>query len=912
MQPDQSQNKSEKPVLPQLLDHIDGVYWEAVTDKFSFSAVRGRVESLLGYPLEAWYEDNFWLNHLHPDDSNWVPQFCMQAVAALKNHQFNYRMIAADGRTVWVHDRVTVVVNDGKVEKVCGLLLDITENRDPDLEPPENTPPDDRSRNRGPLRTTGVGYWDRDYVRNQCTLSEEAARILGCETANSFLDLEAGDQAFHERIHPDDRQRVLDASAEALAGTKPYDIEYRLIVQGGEERYVHSRGEVLRDASGKPTRWFGTIEEISKLRRVERELYESQIRFRLCLDHASDMLMLLDNECNIVDVNRTTCDSLGYTREELIGKSSGFFDCTISAEAKAAVQERLSRGETVEFESRHQRKNGKQIPVHVRIAPVKSCGNVNAISLATDITERQNSQLILTNNYNLMRAIVNGTSDIIYAKDLDGHYLLINTAGASLFELQVEDVVCRKDSQLPSTEAAQILLQSTENELSPTNPYMVEQNVVVDGKTCTFLSMRFSYYNSDGKAIGTIGISRDVTEVKQLGDALRHSQKMEAVGRLAGGIAHDFNNLLTVIISYSELLLMSLPEGDPQRHQVNEIFKCGERAAGLTRQLLAFSRKQELQPQIVNLRQAISDLAKLIKPIVGADIELNIEVADNVPDVKMDLDQFRQSILNLAANARDAMPHGGKMTILVDDFVVLPSNQAEMHPHLKAGRYARISFSDTGIGMSESMQSRIFEPFFTTKPIGKGSGLGLSMTYGFVTQSGGHIEVSSVSGCGSTFRLYLPCAPVEQETSGGAPISHEIQATILNPAKGKETVLLVEDEETDRVLCYRILEACGYEVLQAKDGIEALELLKSSECQIDLLLTDVVMPRMNGPKLLEALEQDRPNLPVIFISGYADEVVLLNTPQEKRNLLRKPFSPKQLADRVRGTLEASAKLGSNC
>ena len=907
MQPHQSQTPSNSQQLPpQLLDHLDGVYWEADPATLNFSFISGKEDKLLGYPREKWFEANFWVDHLHPEDRGWAPNFCMTATQSLKSHRFDYRMLAADGRTVWIHDRVTVVVTDGKIEKVCGLLLDVTEKKETEIELQET-----RMKLSEAQRLTGLGYWDYDYVLNRCTVSEETIRILGVRLKEETHDIESCRNAFTDRIHPDDRRRVAEAAAEAHAGTKQYDIEYRLIV-GNEVQYVHSRGELVRDAAGKPIRWFGTLQEISRLRRVERELYESEVRFRICLDHASDMLMLFDSECRIVDVNRTACAILGYKREELLGQSPLFFNSTATLEQLAQLQASLARGEAIEFETRHQRKDGSQFPVEVRISPVNDCGNVTAVSLASDITDRQTSHRIQTENHKLMRAVINGTSDVVYAKNLDGRYLMINTAGADLFGSRVEDVLCRLDSELPPTEAARILLQGNESDAASNSTQQIEQEVAVDGKTCTFLSTRFSYYNDEGEAIGTIGISRDVTELKQLGNALRHSQKMEAVGRLAGGIAHDFNNLLTVIISYSELLLMTLKEGDPQRHQVNEIFKCGERAAGLTRQLLAFSRKQELQPKIVNLQKSLEDLAKLLQPIVGDEIELSIDVAADVPDVKMDFDQFRQAIVNLAVNAHDAMPHGGKVTITVDDFVVTSAIHAALIPHLKPGRYARISVSDTGVGMPEAIQARIFEPFFTTKAIGKGSGLGLSMTYGFVTQSGGHIEVSSVSGQGSTFRLYLPSASFDQIDFESASSVKDLRASILAAPKGKETILLVEDEETVRSLCCRILEACGYLVLQAKDGQEALELLESKAPQVDLLLTDVVMPRMNGPKLLEAIQHKVPQLPVIFISGYADEVVLFDIPAEKRNLLRKPFNPKQLAERVRSTLEAAQRLRGNC
>ncbi len=697
MQPYQSQDDYKYQQLPtQLLDLLDGVYCEAVSETRNFTFLAGNDSVLLGYPRARWYEDNFWANHLHPDDRARVLQSYVHALSTRESHRFDYRMLAADGRTVWIQDRISVIESDGGIGKVCGLLQDISDKK-----------------------------------------------------------------------------------------------------------------------------------------QTEIALQETQMR----LDHASDMLMLVDDSSRIVDVNKTSC--------------------------------------------------------------------------ATDITELQKSQRDLTDNYKLMLAIVNGSSDVIYAKDLDGHYLLINTAGADLFGLRVEDVLCRRDSELPATQAARILLQSSHSHSRSNTTPLVEQEAVVAGKHCTFLSTYFSYSNAEGEELGTIGISRDVTELKQLGDALRHSQKMEAVGRLAGGIAHDFNNLLTVILSYSELLQLSLPEGDPQLHQVNEIFKSGQRAAGLTRQLLAFSRKQELHPKTFNIRQSLNDLTTLLQPIVGENIELSIDVAAEVADVKMDLEQFRQSILNLAANARDAMPHGGRISIVVDDFRIQTPDQVVVHPHLKFDRYARISFSDTGIGMSESTQARIFEPFFTTKQIGKGTGLGLSMTYGFMTQSGGHIEVSSICGHGSTFRLYLPCVSSDLLELAPSPRADEFDTTSLSPTIGKETVLLVEDEETVRVLCCRILEACGYTVLKAQDGIEAQALLQSSTRKIDLLITDVVMPRMNGPKLVESVYRELPLLPVLFISGYADDVILRDIPDTKRNLLRKPFSPKQLVDRVRATLDEAAKLSSN-
>lgn len=516
------------------------------------------------------------------------------------------------------------------------------------------------------------------------------------------------------------------------------------------------------------------------------------------------------------------------------------------------------------------------------------------------------SQHMVIDSHDLMQAIVNGTADIIYAKGLDGRYLMINNAGAKLFNLPVENVLGKLDCELPATEASRILLQDFDGQSLSIDSHLAEQEFVVDGTPKSFVATRFCYFSAEGKPSGTIGIVRDVTEMKRLGDALRHSQKMEAIGRLAGGIAHDFNNLLTVIISYSELMLLKLAEDDPKRHQVNEIYSSGQRAAGLTRQLLAFSRKQKLNPQVVKLRENIVSLEDLLRPIVGENIELSIDVEADVADVRMDLVHFEQSLTNLAVNACDAMPHGGKLSIKVENFIMMPQNHGA-YPHLKPGRYVQVSVEDTGIGMSETVQARIFEPFFTTKRIGKGTGLGLSMTYGFVTQSGGQIEVSSTIGSGSTFRLYLPCAPLHLLNVESSSSADEIAS--LNAFRGKETVLLVEDEESVRVLCCRILEACGYSVVQANDGMDALELLQSSAIKVDLLLTDVVMPRLNGPQLFATLRLKMPELPVLFISGFANEIALQDIRKDKHNLLLKPFKPKQLAERVRATLDATAKSG---
>jgi PAS domain S-box-containing protein len=402
-----------------------------------------------------------------------------------------------------------------------------------------------------------------------------------------------------------------------------------------------------------------------------------------------------------------------------------------------------------------------------------------------------------------------------------------------------------------------------------------------------------------GKITGSVLVFHDVRERRRLEEQFLQAQKMETVGRLAGGVAHDFNNLLTVINGYSQLVLNSLHPDDPNRQLLTEILNCGERAAKLTRQLLAFSRKQMLQPQVVSLNSLLTDLLKMLTRLIGEDIELALVPDPALGLAKVDPGQFEQAIINLAINARDAMPRGGRL-ILETHNAELDADYAERHSDVRPGRYVRVSVSDTGDGMDEATKARIFEPFFTTKGVGKGTGLGLAMVYGFVKQSGGHIEVFSQLGQGTMFRVYLPRAV---ETNPSPKSSGEIPTI----PRGHETVLLVEDEEAVRNLSRIVLQACGYTVLEARDGQEGISIAQQHQGTIDLLLTDLVMPRMSGHQLADLLVQTRPHMRILFMSGYNDEAIRRHgQDQTAVALLEKPFAPISLARKIREVLDAEA------
>ena len=406
------------------------------------------------------------------------------------------------------------------------------------------------------------------------------------------------------------------------------------------------------------------------------------------------------------------------------------------------------------------------------------------------------------------------------------------------------------------------------------------------------------FRDHEGRITGSLGVAVDITEREQLQDQLRQAQKMEAVGRLAGGVAHDFNNLLTVISGYSSFLIESLPDGSSLRSYAEQISQAATRAAQLTAQLLAFGRKQMLQPRMMDVNALVRDAETMLRRLIGEDIELITNLQPHIGCILADPGQVYQVVLNLVVNARDAMPRGGRIVISTAN-VTVGEDEARREVEMKPGEYVMLAVSDTGHGMSPEVLAQLFEPFFTTKEVGKGTGLGLSTAYGIVKQSGGHISVETDFGRGSTFRVYLPRMPglVDRDT-----------IVEIETVRGSETLVLVEDEELVRQYARSVLENAGYKVIEAANGQEALRQIQAPGARVDLVLTDVVMPEMGGRELGEQVARLRPGLPVLYLSGYAEEC----TPAEEAIpsgsvCLRKPFKAHELAARVREALDKSAR-----
>ena len=499
-----------------------------------------------------------------------------------------------------------------------------------------------------------------------------------------------------------------------------------------------------------------------------------------------------------------------------------------------------------------------------------------------------------------LRTAVEVSGEVIFMTDGDGVFTFVNPEFTRLYGYTSEEVLGKTTPRVLKSgetdpERYATLWATIKNKQvaiwEVTNRTKDGRMVNIEGTINPILDER-------GEIAGFLSIHRDVTMRKQLEVQYRHAQKMEAVGRLAGGIAHDFNNLLTVINGYSQMVLEQLRPDHPMHSQVDKIQKAGERAATMTRQLLAFSRQQVLAPQVLDLNKVVAGIDKMLGRLIGEDIELVMACSAGLWYVKADPGQIDQVIMNLAVNARDAMPHGGRLTIETAN-VTLGEGEFGWRPVIEPGPYAMLAISDTGCGMTAEVKGRIFEPFFTTKEYGKGTGLGLSTVYGIVKQSGGYIFADSEPGKGTTFRIYLPPIASAEE--------NRVEKTepSLRAAGGSETVLVVEDNEAVRSYVRSVLETQGYALMEADGSEAAVQLTEKHAGPIHLLLTDVVMPRMSGPELAARLRPQHPEAKVLYMSGYTDKAIVDHGVLDPGIcFLQKPFVPETLLQKVREVLDS--------
>ncbi|MGO8997866.1 MAG: PAS domain S-box protein [Polyangiaceae bacterium] len=628
-------------------------------------------------------------------------------------------------------------------------------------------------------------------------------------------------------------------------------------------------------------------------------LRDRELRFRRLFESGVTGVTISDFDGNFKEANDAFLEMLGYTRAEMIAGALNWEVITPHDSLVPDSEDRAQLRATGFLplqERQYVHKDGRHIAALVGSAALE--GTTECISYVTDISERRQSEDALRASEARYHALFDNAPFSIFLFDYETlRFLAVNEAAIrhygysrdEFLTMTLGDIRPRED--VPALMAG-IARLSAGTTIAGTWKHRKKDGSVID------VEITVQKFDLGGKRCG-LAVAVDISERKRMEEQVRQAQKMDAIGSLAGGIAHDFNNLLSVILSYSSMLADDLKAEDPMRGDLEEISAAGTRAAVLTRQLLAFGRQQILQPRTIDLNGVIEGSVKMLRRVVGEDIELTV-TRGAIGKVSADPGQVEQVLMNLVVNARDAMPKGGKLTIETAN-VQLDSIYAASHAGVEPGAFVMFAVTDTGSGMDAETRARIFEPFFTTKEVGKGTGLGLSTVFGIVRQSGGHVWVYSELGHGTTFKVYFPQAGLGGEVA--REVVHEPQTR-----RGSETVLLVEDEAPVRALVCAILERSGYHVLEAQNGGDALLLCEQHKATIHLLLTDVVMPRMSGRKLAERLRPLRPDMKVLYMSGYTDDAVVRHGVLDSDvAFLQKPVTPETLTRKLREVLDAPGR-----
>jgi two-component system cell cycle sensor histidine kinase/response regulator CckA len=660
-------------------------------------------------------------------------------------------------------------------------------------------------------------------------------------------------------------------------------------------------GVALTSAAGQMERL------VAQLDRSMRAAEQGRDLLRATLYSIGDAVITTDRQGAVHMINAVAERLTGYSEQEARETSIERIVNIVNQATRAAVENPIRRvlkdGRAVALANHTVliSKSGAEIPIDVSAAPIPGpAGDISGVVLVfRDVSDRRSA----IDTARRLASIVENSDDAILAESLDGTITSWNRAAERLFGYTPEEIIGAPISRIiPSDrldEMTRILDQIANGQQVN---HQETERITKDGRRIKVSITVSPIRDQSGNVVGASKIARDITRQKQLEDLIRQTQKMEAVGRLAGGLAHDYNNLLTVILGYATTVNSRLSPEDPLRNNVKEILNAAERAASLTSQLLAFSRKQIIQPTILDLNVFLAETKNLLERLIGEDVDLAIVPASEPCFVNVDTGQLTQILMNLAVNARDAMPTGGKLTIEARA-VAREREDLGRRGIRPAGRYAVISVSDTGKGMDAETEAHIFEPFFTTKEAGKGTGLGLATVFGIVAQHGGWIDVYTELNQGTTFSIFLPLAEAVQL---GPPAASEQSSPAL-PA----TILLVEDQAAIRMLAEDVLSDAGHRILSAANGRKAFDLAQKHTGPIDLLITDVVMPEMSGPDLAGQLLKSRPDLIVLFISGFTDHALLHRRSIEQGTaFLQKPFLPEALMSKVNELLRESAATRS--
>jgi two-component system cell cycle sensor histidine kinase/response regulator CckA len=698
-------------------------------------------------------------------------------------------------------------------------------------------------------------------------------------------------------VHPDDLDRQPLEFEHVLREGRTVINERRFLRKDGAPMRAEVSVRRLRDG-----RLIAIGRDITERKRAEEALRESEVITRTVVETAVDGIVMIDEAGVIRSFNPAAEALFGYTAAEALGRNvSMLMPSPYREEHDGYVRRYLETGERriigIGREAVGMRKDGSMFPIDLAVSEMLLSGRRMFTGVIRDISLRKQSEEAAREAHETLRALIEACPLAIFTLDLDGRVRSWNSAAERIFGWTEAEVLGLRLPIVPESEIAdfeQIIRQTVAGE----NMRGIERRRLrKDGSPIDVSIWNAPLRRASGEMHGIMCVVADITDRMRLEEQLHQAQKMEAVGRLAGGVAHDFNNMLTVITGYGRMLADRFEPESGERAEIEEILKSADHASALTGQLLIFSRRHVVHRKVIGLNEIVAKLEKMLRRIIGEDIELTTAPAAQPDRIRADAGQVEQVILNLVVNARDAMPAGGRL-ILETANAELDSSYAGSHMGVRPGPYVMLAVSDTGIGMDAETRSRLFEPFFTTKEKGKGTGLGLSMVYGIVKQSGGDIWVYSEPGKGSTFKVYLPLVEESAAETAGPPAPREV-------AGGSETILLVEDEAGVRRLVRAILQQRGYAVLEADGPEHALRICREPSRRIDLLLTDVVMPEMSGRELAIEITRLRPELKVLYMSGYTDNAIVHHGLKALGPaFLQKPFTPAALASRIRQVLDA--------
>jgi PAS domain S-box-containing protein len=779
-------------------------------------------------------------------------------------------------------DSARILATEDLVARARGLLGAAKEGAGPDgPADPVATPDSGRDHLAAIVEAAPVAIWSMDVEGRVLSWNRGAENLFGWSAAEIV-----GHQL--PIVGPDDQEQFKALRGEVLAGRPFVGLELRRWRKDGNAVEISFSTAPVTDRQGRIHGILAVATDNGPRKVAEAEARESEQRSRTLFEATPDALFVMDEEGRFLDVNGVAVERYGFRREEFLAMSA--LDLA-GREVPLPVADRLAmaRAGPVRFEWCHRRKDGSEFPVEICARPFTLSGRTRIFSSVRDITDRRRAE-------EKYRSLVENIEDIAFTLDPEGRFGFASNS-VTLYGYTPEDLVGRSFGEFVHPEDLPAVQRSFARTMAGRIEPLEFRALDRQGQP-RFVRTLSRPVREAGRTTGLTGVLVDLTKQRRMEEQVRSAQKMEAIGRLAGGVAHDFNNLLSVILNCTSFAMEDLAPESAARCDLEEVHRAARRAATLTRQLLAFSRRQVLRPEVLDLAALVADLLKLLRRVIGEDVAIEHAPSPVPCFARLDPGQIEQVLLNLAVNAREAMPDGGTLRIETAA-VELTESGMDRPADARPGPHVRLRITDSGRGMPPEVRSVLFEPFFSTKEPGTGAGLGLATVYGIVRQSGGSITVESEIGRGTTFEVWFPAA------GSGTPPPPDLPSA-AGTSSSLETILLVEDEPGVRDVGRRILATEGYEVLVAPGGAEALRLFREYADRIGLLVTDVVMQGMNGPELAKRLREIRPGLPVLFASGYSDEAVARRGALEPGvDFIGKPFGAEELVRAVRKTLETA-------